>query len=277
MTAVEITEPDVYLMNEATYHGDPVPDGSLSQSGVKTLLRPGGPARYRYAGSSTPTPAMELGTAAHRLVLGTGPELHEVKADNWRGNAAKDAADTARALGKIPLLSRDLGTVQDMAAELRKHKLASALLREGRGEAELSGFWTEGGTWRRCRWDWLPDWRALALDYKTCADASPGGFAKAIGNFGYHIQAEWYSDGYKALLGERPEFAFIAQEKEPPYLVGVYQVDAEARRIARDAIDRALRLYRQCTETGQWPGYPDEITTLALPAWSKSREDFYAS
>ena len=57
----------------------------------------------------------------------------------------------------------------------------------------------------------------------------------------------------------------------------MYQVDAEARRIARDAIDRALRLYRQCTETGQWPGYPDEITTLALPAWSKSREDFYAS
>lgn len=277
MSAIEVTEPDVYLMDEATYHGDPVPEGSLSQSGVKALLRPGGPARYRHGGSSEPTPAMELGTAAHSLVLGTGAPIHEVKADNWRGNAAKDAADTARAVGKIPLLSRDVTTVREMAAALRQHKLASALLREGRGEAELSGFWTEGGIWRRCRWDWLPDWRALAVDYKTCADASPAGFAKAIDNYGYHIQAEFYSDGYQALIGERPQFTFIAQEKEPPYLVGVYQVDAEARQVARGQIERALRIYRRCTQAGEWPGYSEETVTLALPTWSKNREDFYAA
>lgn len=278
MSAVlEVTEPDVYLMDEATYHGDPVPDGSLSQSGVKTLLRPGGPARYRHGGSGSPTPAMELGTAAHSLVLGTGAPIAEIKADNWRGKTANDAADAARAEGKVPLLTKDLRTVHEMAAALRQHKLASALLREGRGEAELSGFWQAEGVWRRCRWDWLPDWRALAIDYKTCADASPDGFAKAIDNYGYHIQAEFYSDGYEALIGQRPEFAFIAQEKEPPYLVGVYQVDPEARAIARGQIDKALRLYRRCAETGEWPGYSEEITTLALPTWSKNREGFYAA
>lgn len=276
MSAVIVTTPDVYLMDEADYHADPVPDGSLSQSGAKVLLRDGGPARYRHEANNpkAPTAEMELGTAAHRLVLGTGPELAEVKAKDWRTNAAKDAAAAARAEGKVPLLSRDLGTVQDMAAALRQHKMARTLLREGRGQAELSGFWTDGGIWRRCRWDWLPDWRPLAVDYKSCADASPGGFTKAIGNYGYHIQAEWYRDGYRALIGEWPEFWFIAQEKEPPYLVGAYRIDAEAQAIARHDIDKALRLYRQCTETGQWPGYPEEIVTLALPRWSRSREDY---
>ena len=62
-----ITEPGVYTMDEADYHADPVPGGSLSCSGAKKLLAC--PARFAYDREHppAPTPAMELGTAAHKL------------------------------------------------------------------------------------------------------------------------------------------------------------------------------------------------------------------
>ncbi|MBO0827768.1 MAG: hypothetical protein J2P24_08300 [Streptosporangiales bacterium] len=45
---VMITEPGVYNLPAAVYHADPVPGGSLSQSGAKKLLPPSCPALYRY-------------------------------------------------------------------------------------------------------------------------------------------------------------------------------------------------------------------------------------
>lgn len=280
MTAT-IAEPGIYDIPEDQYHADPVPGGSLSASDCKVLLEDGGPAKYWYRREhpKPPTAAMELGTVAHSLVLGTGQEMAEIKADNWRGKQANEDADKARAEGRIPLLTRDVETVHAMADALRKTGKAAALLRPGRGEAEQSAFWQdpEFGIWRRCRFDFLPDWRALIVDYKTCADASPKGFAKAVDNFLYHLSADWYCDGYEAIFGERPAFALVAQEKEPPYNVAAYVLDAEAHAVGREAGRRAMRLWAECRESGEWPGYPDEIQELSLPRWSRTREDFYAS
>ena len=41
-------QPGVYEMDEATYHQDPVPGGSLSASGAKLLLPPSCPALYAW-------------------------------------------------------------------------------------------------------------------------------------------------------------------------------------------------------------------------------------
>lgn len=291
MTEFEITEPGVYDIPEDVYHRDPVPGGSLSQSGAKKLLAEGGPARYRWQ-LDHPEPsseAMELGTAAHKLVLGSGPELVEVKEKNWRKDDAKDAAEAARAAGKVPLLTHQLEQVHAMAAAIRKVPLAVALLDRDRGMlAELSAFWVDGrfGVWRRARFDAVRIDRArgipLAGDYKTCASAAPEAFARAIDSYCYNQQSEWYRDAYEAIFGVRPEFLFIAQEKEPPYLVAVYGVDAESAAIGAAANDRALAVWRDCREAEAsgsehaWPGYSTEITYLALPRWSRAREDFYA-
>ena len=89
-----IDQPGIYDIPEDQYHRDPVPGGSLSASGAKKLLADGGPARYRHQLDEPEAPSedMEFGTAAHKLVLGVGAPLVEVKADNWRGNDAKDQA-----------------------------------------------------------------------------------------------------------------------------------------------------------------------------------------
>jgi hypothetical protein len=279
----EIAKPGVYEIPEDLYHRDPVPDGSLSQSGAKKLLQDGGPARFRHQldHPEPPTAAMEMGTAAHTEVLGSGPELVEIEYDNWRGKKANDEADAARAEGKLPLLTKELATVRAMAAALREHKLAAQLLGQP-GRSEASAFWQDPDykIWRRLRWDHMPHpdprRRPILADYKTTADASPKAFAKSVANFGYAMQDDWYCAGYAAIfggqIGDYPAMAFIAQEKTPPYLVGVYQLHPDALRFARERNERAMEIYRDCTEAGVWPGYSPEIEVIDLPYWSY-RED----
>jgi len=283
-----ITEPGIYDIPEDAYHADPVPGGSLSATSAKKLLADGGPAKYRYQldHPEPPTAAMELGTAAHRMLLGKGAPIAEVKADSWRGKAAKEAAAEARARGAVPLLSADIVTVTAMAAAIaRNNPTAAALL--SRGRPEMSAFWVdpEFGLWRRCRFDILPDEpppgvTPVIVDYKKCADASKSEFPKAVDRYGYHVQAAQYCDAWRAIYGTDPAFVFVAQEPDPPYLTATYQLDAEALAIGGDAIRKAMEIWRDCREAEAagyehaWPGYSHEIETIALPRWSRAREDF---
>jgi hypothetical protein len=279
MGDIEVTEPGVWEMDEASYHRDPVKGGSLSYSGAKKLLAEGGPELYAYEREHPPEPSaeMELGTAAHKLVLGVGAELHEVKYDTYNTKAAKQDRDEARAAGKVPLLTHQMETVKAMAAKLREHTWASALLGQD-GTAEASGFWTdpEYGTWWRCRWDRMPEpdprRRPQLADYKTCASAAPGKFSKAVADFRYYLQAHVYTTGYNALFGDRiaapADFNLIAQETKAPYRVAVYRLHPDALRKGRDDASRAMEIWHDCTEAGVWPGYDPEPQVIDLPYWS---------
>ena len=275
-----ITEPGVYTMDEADYHADPVPGGSLSASGARKLLA--SPARFAYDREHPPepTPAMELGTAAHRLVLGTGPELAVIDAPDWRTRAAKEAAAAAREAGAVPLLTTEHEQVQMMAAALRNHPIAAALFDPERGDPEQSLFWTDDrtGVWMRARLDWLPrhpPGRLIIGDYKTAISASPDGFTRDVANFGYHQQAAFYCDGATALgLADNPAFLFVVQEKAAPYLVAVYELDVLAMEAGRARNRLAAEMYRDCTEAGIWPGYPAEIGLISLPPWATRTEEY---
>jgi hypothetical protein len=38
-------------------------------------------------------------------------------------------------------------------------------------------------------------------------------------------------------------------------------------------VTEALEIYRDCTASGVWPGYPlDEITDIDLPGWVRTEE-----
>jgi hypothetical protein len=270
-----------YDIPEDAYHLDPVPGGSLSYSGAKKLLAEGGPELFAYEREHPPpsTKDMELGTAAHKVVFGVGQEIAEIKADNWRGKKAGDDADKARADGKLPLLTKELAVVNAMAARLREHEWASKLLsRERGGRPEVSGFWVDDGIWWRCRWDFMPHpdprRRPVIADYKTTADASPAEFAKTMAKYRYYLQAERYSAGYAAIFGVHPLYAIVAQERTPPYRVAVYELHPDALRKGHEDARRAMAIYRECSETGVWPGYDPAPRVLDLPYWAYRNEDY---
>jgi hypothetical protein len=289
----EITEPGVYDIPEDAYHRDPVKGGSLSYSGAKKLLAEGGPELFAYEREHPPAPSkeMELGTAAHKLVLGVGQELHEVKAENRRGKDANKDADDARAAGKLPLLTKELETVKAMAARLREHERASQILAQP-GRPEMSAFWEDPayGIWWRCRWDHMPEpdprYRPVVGDYKTTAKdgAAPAKFSKSVADFRYYLQAHVYTAGYAAMFADRipapPGYALIAQERVAPYRVAVYELHPDALLKGRRDAERAMEIYRDCLEAeadgrpNAWPGYSPEIKVIDLPYWHYRDESY---
>lgn len=271
--------PGVYEMTADEYHADPVPGGSLSSSGARKLLPPSCPALFQYERENGQPPKREfdLGHAAHQLVLGAGPEIVVVNEKDWRKKAAQAAQAEARANGDVPLLTAEYEQVQAMAAALQEHPVARALFDPDHGRPERTLIWRDDPTRvvRRARFDWLPEItagrRLIIPDYKTCHSANPDALAKAVHQFGYHQQADFYRSGAIALglAGEDTAFVFVCQEKNPPYLVTIVELDHVAMRIGAIRNRRALQLYAQCTASGRWPAYSDGIELLSLPPWAE--------
>lgn len=290
---VTITEPGVYDdIPDDVYHADPVPDGSLSCSGAKRLLPPSCPAIFWYERlhGRPAKPAFDFGHAAHAAVLGKGAPVVIVQktakdgtksdAENYLTKSAQQHRDEAYAAGHTPILAHEAQQVGEMAQALLQHETAAALLAPDSGAAEQSLFWRDPrrGVMLRSRLDWLPrtvNDRVVIPDFKTAVSAEPWTFARAAATYGYHMQHAFYVDGARALgLAGDVQFVFIVQEKTPPYLVSVVELDAASVEAGRRRNDAAIDVYVQCRETGEWPGYhdDDDIPLISLPAWALSQE-----
>lgn len=255
----------------AEYHADP---DSVSASSLKTLLK--APALYRWQQEHPQqSGALDLGSAAHALVLGKdGDDIYVAPFDNWATKAAQTERKLARESGLSPVTISEWETVCAMADKLSEHDTAMSLL--SHGEAEISAYavdegdaFHEGtGLLRRCRFDYLTD-DNVGVDYKSTKDASPRSFAGSVASYGYDLSAAYYSDIAAALGRELTAYALIAQEKEPPYLVEVYDLDAAFLDRGRTRYRHALERLRDCRETGVWPGYTGrQFTTLTPPRWA---------
>lgn len=261
------------------YHADLT---SISSSGLRAILAPGCPAQFKYDRDNPPAPKREfdLGHAAHLLVLGEGPELEVIDFPDWKKAAARELRDAAYDEGKVPLLTKDFEQVQAMADAIRRHPLAGPLFTPGSGRAELSIFWTDKATGVRCRVrpDWLKEMPGLtlAVDYKTCRDASPTAVSRAIKDHSYHQQDAFYTDGiWAALQPEDVRFIFVFQSKTAPYLITVRELTDQDRDIGRARNERALREYAECERTGVWPdwtGPVTEIPQIGMPTWDTLRQ-----
>lgn len=266
-----LTEPRrgiIHGLPEADYHADP---DSLSVSGMKLLLQ--APALYRHRlDNPEHRDVFDFGTAAHRKVLGVGAEIVTVHADDWRSKAAREQRDQARADGKVAMLAKDAARIDQMALRLSEHQLAMRLLADG--EPEVSAFWHDDtwGVTRRARFDWST--ANVITDYKTCASADPRRLPKTVADFGYDMQAANYLDVARGCDLDPIAFAFVFQEKDPPHLVTVAEVDAEFLARGQRRVQRALEIFRDCRDADVWPGYTrdDEFLTLTAPGWAL-RED----
>ena len=276
----EVTEPGVYDgMDEAAYHADPVPGGSLSASGAKLLLPPSCPALYAYRRDHPKTSAaFDYGTAAHKYVLGEGPPITVVEGERWDTNTAKEKVAAIREAGGVALKQREMDQVEAMAVAIWQHPVASALFDQAHGRPEQSLFWQDGefGIWRRARFDWLPEPRAgrrlIIGEYKTAAAVDPDSIRKAVASYGYYISAAQYIDAAIAAgLDDDPAILLVFQMKDPPYLVNIAELDDDAIRAGRARLRDACEIFRDCTQTGIWPGYEaaadDGITYITLPPW----------
>lgn len=254
-------EPGIYDgVSNADYHADP----ALGSTSLKTLATRT-PAHYQHElKHPKSSAAFDLGTAAHSLIL-EGDESGVVVIDvaDKRGAKWTEPAGKAEAAGKIALTSKEWAQVKGMRDSVMRHEVAGPLFTGHK--AEQSVFWDEDGQLYKCR----PDAQqpGVLVDLKTTLDASPDSFGKVAHNFGYHQSAAHYIDGWKVATGDELPFRFVLVEKTAPYLVSVVELDWEAIDLGRGLNDRAKRIYRECVESGNWPGYPT-AEPIALPTYA---------
>ena len=176
--------------------------------------------------------------------------------------------------GKIILTPEQMDAIQTITGNISKHFRAAKHL--SRGVAERSAFWqdAETGVLCKCRPDWLVEDESgqivAILDVKTTKDSSIGGFSKSIANFGYDVQAAYYTDGLKSVIGKELPFLFLAVESDAPHNVALYRADPEMMEVGRKKCRAGLMLMKWCQESGQWPGYQPggEEELISLPVWA---------
>ena len=249
-------------ISNADYHADP----AISASQLKTVMQ--SPYHYwsRYLDpdrvAMVPTAAMRFGSLAHCAVL--EPDELSTRyqlAPDRRTKEGKAAVVEMAAAGIEAVSEADMVLAVNMAVAVHGHPTAGALLQSGMAE---QSFWFDDiatGMRCKCRPDWFDG--TTIVDLKTCQDASPAFFARAVANFSYQIQAAHYLAGTLAT-----RFIFVAVEKQAPYAIGVYELDAEALVHGSIARHNALQRIQDCRAINEWPGYTDGIQTLQLPGWA---------
>lgn len=265
-------------MREAEYHSHP----SLSSTQARLLLD--SPAKYKYALTHPQEhkDAYDLGTAVHTRVLGVGAEAVVLEFPDMRTKAAREARDQARAAGQIVLSAADMAKVDGMAEAVLAHPVARALF-EQEGHSETSVFATDPttGVDMRARFDFLPDFvqsDPVAVDLKTTGKkASKAGFERSVLEWEYETQERFYFHTLKHAIGWEIPFRFVVVETAAPYLVGIHELDVVWKEMGDDKVKRALDLYAEYSDSGEWPGYPLEVQLSSPPVFAIYRhEEEYA-
>ena len=276
MTAERVApEPGLYYgMPNEQYHATP----ALSASGLK-LLR-SSPKHYfgNVLDESRPArgtvDAFVLGSLFHCALFEPAQLLtrYVVKPDGHDGRTTAGKAWAAQHAQHEIVDKSKMDAAIAMAGSVEALPDVAALMKVG--HAETSAFWRDDATGELCKC--RPDWFAPAgdgvilIDGKSCQDASPDGFARAIWNYGYHLQAAWYVDGFEQATGMKVHgFVFAAVESAWPHVAAAYMLGDDVLDRARAENRRLLNLYAECRRTGNWPGYAGAISLIQLPAWAQ--------
>lgn len=265
----------IHDLSDTNYHSRP----ELSSTGARSLLPEfgGSPAKFKYRqGREFHSGAFDVGKAVHAQVLGVGAQAVAYPEDllDSRGaastKAAKEWAEGVRAEGMVPMKAADLRPIYGMSEAVLKHPTARPLF-EVCEYREVSAFATVEGVPSRARFDAISGETPKgihAVDLKTGDDATKAGFERAVAKWGYDVQQAWYGDVYQASEG-RPidSFFFIAVERAAPYEVAVFQLPELWLLMGKRKAAEARRIYRECDESGQWPGYDTTIQFLDPPTW----------
>jgi hypothetical protein len=290
---VRIDSPGIYTgISMSDYLSDPCPVPSLSRGTIKSLLYECPAKAYHKhpvlgcGGEEEPNSAMDLGSLVHSLLLEgcdlaccIDPENYPSKEGavpkGWTNPSIRKARDDARSAGKIPMLREDyenaMLVVESAARQLAESELEIHSLRAS-GRSETVCVWQEGDTWFRTRNDWLRFGEELIIDLKTTSlSAYPGTYVKQILASSGDIQAALYTRGIQKITGKEPNFVIMAVEINPPFLCSFISLSPAFLDMANQKVNEGIAKWRQCMDSGYWPGYPGQIAYLDAPAYAISQ------
>lgn len=228
------------------------------------------PMHFKYAlENPEDSPSLAFGRALHKYILEKDdfdndfiilPEI------NRRTKAGKEEYERyqieAFNNGKELVGRNDMDVIIAMHEAVMSHPMASALLA---GEHERNFFWTDAATGEKCkcRPDCLTEYDGskYIVDYKSTDSCADGDFERSCRRYGYKFQAGMYTEGVFQNTFEQHGFAFVAQEKKPPFAVRVYFCTPEFVEQGYDQFRELIGIYHSCKGTGNWYGYEGAMDT----------------
>lgn len=227
----------------------------------------------------------KFGRAAHEFFLSPGsfvqkwgifPEGH-----NGTTKEGKKVKQELTDVYGLNLLKADeYMMLVNMQSRCMENPTISALLKSIT-DTELTLTWKDDGIDCKAKIDAVCNIKGqtVLIDLKTARDASPRAFENSTVNYGYLIQSAHYLRGAKAnglIEANNNNFLHVVLEKEAPFLSAVYCIDDASLELAEIKRMEALKKYNCAMQVNQWPGYSEDIVTVAAPHWYfQQQETFY--
>lgn len=219
---------------------------------------------------SEPTAGQEFGTAAHMMIM--EPDRFQASYEvmppglDRRRKDGKARWAEAIAAGKMPIKDEDYLRLCAIESAMENHVLGQ-YLHDARHEVSI--VWDDEETGVRCagRLDcWFAD--GLIADLKFTSDARLRPTVRHVLDFGYDLQAAFYTDGAQQAFGrEVDEYVLFCIEADRPFGICAYPMGEWVER-GRGLYREALETYAHCKETNHWPGYQRGLVPLPIPAWA---------
>lgn len=225
--------------------------------------------------------ALTLGQAAHDLIL--RPQEFTKKwgilPDNYHGATKEGKAAKSKLeadYGDRILKNGDALLLRSLETSLRNHPSIKELL-NAITVTELSLQWEEQGIVCKARIDAIAEVKGeiLLIDLKTSRSANQRDFESSCINYGYLIQSAHYLAGAKAcglVKQSNNNFLHVVVEKEAPFLCAVYCLDDASLELGEKRRELALKKYAFAKANNIWPGYSEQIETIAAPHWYFEQE-----
>lgn len=224
------------------------------------------PAHYQWAiTSETPdTPAMRFGRAVHAAIL--EPKKYDTDFVTFFGDrrtkAGKEEYQALIDSGKEIISSDDAETVLGMVDALPRRVFELI----GSAEREKVLLWTDPETGVECKGRLDAIRNGLVIDYKTTTDAGTEAFTREAMRYGYDLQAAMYLTAAELNGYGKCDFVFVAQEKSAPFAVNIIRASDAFIDRGRWIMRELLQKWKECNETGEWPGYGEN--ELIIPEWA---------
>lgn len=235
-----------------------------------------------------PTPALILGQKIHHALENPekfldlavcAPKFTGLTKDGRESSQSAEARKAKESWyadvelsGKIALTTDDYATITGILKAVREHRLTRNLLAKGYRETSIRVKDPETGQVLKCRPDFIHE-EGFLVDHKSARDASRLAFGSEIfSEFKqfYILNAAHYVHCLKlAGIGRKDEATLIALEKEPPYALNVFPLDAGHLDLGERWRASLTRKYAECVSSGIWPAYDEKAVCLEIPQYSR--------
>ncbi len=273
-------KPGMHLnISNADYHASE----ALGSSDLKKLSKSGAHYQASLAEETEQSAEMRFGSIVHMMILEPDKVRDQIFVGEYNTRRGKDFDNACKeGEGKLICNREEYNRAQECVEAFRKQAIDHPYLNGQKyqlleGIKEASFYWQDPvtGLMLKARPDNITP-TGVITDIKTCQDASPDGFQRAIAQYQYHLSAAHYLrvvNGVMSTPGQifdiaRPvAFAFVCIESKAPYAMATYFLSADSLDLGLTEADRAMQTYIKGTTTGVWEAYPKELSEISVPRW----------